>query len=453
MALTTARPVMRSDALPDEKLGSVAIVVLCGCAYLCVALAFSSIDRYLGRFGFEAGWWAFWGALGFGAGAARFHADAGQGRRLGKVLMVIAGLLTLFPGFLMFRLDRWAAFLLLLVTAARAVGMRSRRDFYYALASIVPVSLLVATHSRADWTTWFYLGPAWLLMALALAWDYAAGVQLGAMRKGLLTLGFVGFCLAFSALVFALLPQPQILGFGFVPPGTSAPGRVKTDAGAEPGNAGARGGQQAAQPETVLGQAVERMRKSLKDPALPDWQRSAVEGLVAAGEALMRARGDPGATTMFRRMTPAEAQAYLERLAAVQSFLEFLLRLLMLAIAAWVAWRLRWRVGIGSALIAAWALARSNPSASMRCSAYATRWFLARGGHPMRPGQSAMEHIQSAPNLPVQARDWLERATRLYCAERFGGARATAETARYVRRAVDATVELMRGARPRTEKP
>jgi hypothetical protein len=40
-----------------------------------------------------------------------------------------------------------------------------------SLAIVVSVSLLVAVHWAADWTLWFYLGPAWLFVALALAWD------------------------------------------------------------------------------------------------------------------------------------------------------------------------------------------------------------------------------------------------------------------------------------------
>lgn len=453
MALTD-RPVLRSDAMPDEKLGSPAILVLCGCAYLGVALAFSYLDRRFGRFGVEAGWWIIWTCLGFGNGVLSLKADAARDRGFALALAIIAGALSLFPGFLMFRLDRWAALLLLLFTAARAANMRSRRDFYYGLVAIVAVSLLVATHSNADWTTWFYLGPAWLAIAMALAWDYAAGVQLGSLRKSVLALGFVAVCIALSTAIFTMLPQPRILGFGFLPPGTSAPGRFQGEVSEPARAAGPLSAQQSGSdtPETVLGQAVQRMRQSLKDPALPGWQRLAVQGLLAGAEALMRGTGNADGPVMLRQMTAEEAQAFANRIAAVQSFLRFIAWLLMLALAAGIVWLLRWRIGIVLALGGAWALVRISPSASMRCSSFAIRWLLARGGHPLRPGQSVLEHVQTAVALPAPAREWLERSTRIYCADRFGGARASDRSAAYVRRAVDAARELMRSSRFRLEK-
>jgi hypothetical protein len=359
--------------------------------------------------------------------------------------------LTLFPGFLMFRLDRWGALLLLLFTAARAAQMRSRRDFYYGLAAIVAVSILVATHSNADWTTWFYLGPAWLAIAMALAWDYAARVHLGSLRKSRLTLGFVAICIVLSTVIFTLLPQPRILGFGFLPPGTSAPGRVQTDGGTAAGASGQRGAQapgQAAR-DTVLGRAVLRMRQSLKDPTVPGWQRSAVEAMLATAEALMRGTGNADGPVMLRHMTAEEAQAFARRAAAVQAFLQLIAWLLMLALAAGIAWLLRWRAGIVVALWCAWALVRLNPSASLRCSSHAIRWMLAHRGHPLLPGQSVLEHVETATGLPAPARQWLARSTQIYCADRFGGERASDGSARYVRRAVEAARELMRSPNPR----
>jgi hypothetical protein len=445
MALTD-RPVLRSDAMPDEKLGSIAILMLCGCAYVGVALAFSYLDRRLGRFGVEAVWWIAWTCIGFGNGMFDLKGDGARGRGIAKVLTGIAGVLTLFPGFLMFRLDRWAALMLLLFTAARAADMRTRRDFYYALAAIVAVSLLAATHSNADWTTWFYLGPAWLAIAMALAWDYAAGVQLGSWRKSGLTLGFVAVCIVMSTVIFTVLPQPRILGFGFLPPGSGAPGRVQTDAGATTAAAGSAGERQAGSngPDTVLGQAVQRMRRSLKDPMMPAWQRSAVQGLLAGAEALMRGTGNADGPMLLRQMTAEEAQAFAERVAALQSFLKFVAWLLALALAACIGWLLRWRIGIALALWAAWALVRIHPAASMRCSSYAIRWMLARTGHPLQPGQSVLEHVETAVALPAPVRGWLERSTRIYCADRFGGERASELSAAYVRRAVEAARELMR---------
>lgn len=451
----TDRPVLRSDAAPDEKLGSAAIPVLCGFAYLFVGLAFSYLDRHIGRFGFESVWWAIWALLGFGIGALNLNADPARSRTEAKAFPIIAGVLAVFPGFLMFTLVRWAAFSLLLISAARASNMRSRRDLYYCLASIVAISLLVATHSNADWTTWiFYLGPAWLFIALTLAWDYAAGVQLSSLRKSGLTLGFVAVCIAVSSAIFAVAPQPNILGFGFLPPGTDVPGRVRLEADAQGGGRLGRGDPQSAArtDESVLGQALSRMRKSLKEPSLPQWERSAISGLLAAGESILRALGSADGRAMVRSMTPAEAAAFAARAAAVVAVLRTLAMLLFLLLLALVGWRLRWRLGIAAALWSAWALARWRPSASMSCSAYAVRWMLRREGYPMLPGQSVTEHIESAAALPAPARRWLGASVRLYCEQRFGGVRGSPQGAGYMRRAIEATRELLRSPIPKPEQ-
>jgi len=456
MALTD-RSVLRSDVRPDEKLASVAIPVLCGLACLFVAWAFAYLDRRIGRFAVEAVVWTVWVGLGYFLAAANLNGDGVRAARLAKIFTIVACVLAVVPGVLMFTLLRWAAFALLMVTAARAPAMRTRRDFYYALAAIVAVSLLVATHGNADWTTWFYLGPAFLCIALALAWDYAAGVELGRLRKTGLTLGFLAVCMAVSVAVFAIVPRPNILGFGFLPPGTDTPGRFKVDAprsgdsgdrsdrGAGGESGGGAGSSGAAQP-SLLEQAVTRMQQTLKEPSLPQWQRGIVAGMLGMAETYMWVRGD----LVLRRvssMTPSEreeARQIAQRVASVLAVLKALLALLLLALLAWGLWLLRWRLAVAGALWSAWLLARWKPAVSMRCSALAVRWMLGRRGHPMRAGQSVLEHLGSAPALPALARHWLGTSLRLYSEHRFGGVGASPHAAVYMRRAIESSVEIMR---------
>src|SRR5262249_32965709 len=120
---------------------------------------------------------------------------------------------------------------LMITLAARAVVMRTRRDFYLSQTVIFVVSLMVATHMAADWTVWFYLAPAWLLAALALAWEYAAGVAISRWAKGGLTLGFILLSFLLAMLLFLFGPRPPSLGFGFLPPGTDTPNLLKQEAG------------------------------------------------------------------------------------------------------------------------------------------------------------------------------------------------------------------------------
>jgi hypothetical protein len=393
-------------------------------------------------------------AAGFGAGALWLKGDGKRAGSLARAFTIVACVLALFPGFLMFSLLRWAAFSLLLVTAARAPAMRTRRDFYYALAAIVAVALLVATHGNADWTTWFYLGPAFLCIALALAWDYAAGVELGRWRRAGMTVGFLAVCMALSMAVYAIVPRPSILGFGFLPPGTDTPGHFKvappSGGGGKRGDAGGRGadsGGSAAGQEnrpSVLEEAVGRMRESLKEQSLPQWQRSAIGAMLGLGELVLSTQQDGGVLVGSRPMTAAERMAMAQRVAAVLALLKALLVLLMLALLALALWLARWRIGLAGALWAAWALARVRPAASMRCSALAVRWLLRRRGHPLQPGQSVLEHVGSAPALPPLPRRWLDASLRLYCAHRFGGALASAQNAAYMRRAIVSSQELLR---------
>lgn len=430
-----------------------ALRILCGLAWLFVAWGFSFLDRARGDLGFFAGAWLVLGVVGFGL-ALRLQANEARARKAATMLTLGAGVLTLFPGFLMFVLVRWFAFGLLLVTAARAPAMRTRRDLYYALAAIVAVSLLVITHHNAQWTIWFYLGPAWLCVALALAWDYAARVRLGGFLKAGLTTGFLVLAIAVGIALATLLPLPRMLGFGFLPPGTDNPGRVERPAGAggteqraERGRSDG-GGTGTGPGAGISGSALtgigQRLHEALRDPGLPNWQRSVVEGMLAVAEGLARATSNGDGRLLVRPMTAQERAELQARAAALARAIETLFQALLLALLAWLMWLLRWRIAGAAALESARLLAPLSPALAMRCAMYALRVLLRRHGHALRPGQSVLEHVASAAVLPRLVRDWVLQAVHRYGAWRFGGAVAAPADAAYVRQAVVAANEVLR---------
>lgn len=455
MALS-ASPVLRSDARADAPLPGAALQVLCGLAWLGVAWAFSFLDRAHDRFGFFAIAWLVAGAFGFGLGVLhrRRPRDA---RRAAAALSIVAGVLALFPGFLMFTLVRWLAFALLLMTAARAAGMQTRRDLYYALASIDAVSLLVLTHANAHWTIWFYLAPAWVCVALALAWDYAAAVRLHASVKVGLTGGFLALCIALGLAVAALLPLPQAKGWGFLEPATDNPGRKRLPAGGAggtQGNASRQGaGQEGTQgagssrqggEATLLGDAIERLHEAMRDRGLPQWQRGLVEGMLTMAEATARIGGHGDGRLAGRPLSAQEREELERRAAAFAQALQQALNLFLTLLLLLLLWLLRWRLAGALAMGGAWLLAPWSAAASMRCSILGLRLLLRRHGHALQPGQSVLEHVESAAFLPDRVRAWLRRAVHTYGAVRFGGMAASPAGAALVRQSVVATEEVLR---------
>jgi hypothetical protein len=122
--------------------------------------------------------------------------------------------------------------------------------------------------------------------------------------------------------------------------------------------------------------------------------------------------------------------------------------LLLLAALSWaLAWWLRWRIAIASALTGAWLLARCAPGPAMRCSMLGLRWLLRRHRHPMAAGQSLLEHVESATFLPPPVAEWLREAVRSYGAWRFGGLPASPAQAALVRQRVIVTAEVLRERR------
>jgi hypothetical protein len=412
-----------------------AVIGFTGASYLCAGLSFSYVHRYAGTFGLESVLWLLWALIGFGG--AMWHVghgpQAGQGQW--KWQGVVGLTLAVFPGFFMFNLVRWMALVLMLVIGARAAVMHTRRDFHLTLVVIFAVCFLVATHGGADWTLWFYLGPCWLFAGLALAWEHAAGARLSHRTKGVLTTGFVLLSLAVALLLHAMLPRPNIMGFGFLPPGTDQPGHFKTNAprsvpsetqvhgsGSARATAPGEKGSAADQGNAFIqgAQAWEQLRQGLSDQHIPAWQRAALGAFVDSLQALTNGLGS--------------AASAVQQYAGTLSLAGLLLWLLAMLIALW-AWRHRWTLSARLALLASAALSAWHPEASMRLSAMAASWALRGRGHRRRPGQSVREHWASLPNAPMLS-DWLHRGADIYCASRFGSQGFTPARARDLNRAI-----------------
>lgn len=436
-----------SPAQAEQALTSRAVPLLAGCSYLAVGWAFAYLDRAYGGFFFESVLWLLWALAGFGAGV--FHLGRGEtaGQIHWKAQGVLGMTLAVFPGLLIFPFVRWVGLVVLIVLGARAAIMKTRRDFYLSMMGVFVVSLLVATHLRADWTLWTYLGPAWLFAALALAWEHASGVALGRGIKAGMTLGFVAAALLLAATLFLFLPRPQGLGFGFLPPGTDAPGLFQQAPGNSAGD-GARadggmssGGDSGA--SQAPGQAWKRMfgqmRQDLKDPRMPQWQRALLERLLGWGEATVERLTVEVEWRELWRVTISIPWRLLWALA---------LLLVFLAVLRYWAWPRRFGLGAWLALWAAGRFEAWRPMLSLRCSALAMNWCLRHHGHPRAAGCSVREHVALAATLPALARHWLNQAVGLYCRTRFGGAPATLDAASRMRQAVQGAAHVLSGVMP-----
>lgn len=456
-------------ASPPTAVGA---VVFAGMAYVCLGWAFSYLDRRFSHFGLETLLWLGWGALGFGAGALHLrHGSPAGGQRQWKTMAVIGFALSLFPGLALYAFPRWVSVALMVVVGARAATLRTERDLHLTLTVLFAVSFTVATHAYADWSLWFYLGPAWWLAALALAWNHARGSALATRVKLGLTSAFAVVVLLCSVVAFVLVPRPPFLGWGFLPGGDAAgswgspaldgggpPARSGTSPGVGGAGQGGQGGQ-VAQARPAPQGTLERqwrgmladMRASAKDPFMPQWQRSLIEGMARLGESLLNAlagggragegaqggtnsgagTGQTGGAGSSSDATPPPAPTGLP-----------LPWWLLVAAALWLLYRWRHRAGLAVALGASWGLARWYPLLSMRLTAQAMTWCLQSQGVSRPPGQSLREHWLSAPGLPDTARHWMQRALAHYGAVRFGGRAATANGALNMRRDVQGAADI-----------
>lgn len=457
--MTTSRAV---PAQPDPapSLNSRMVVALTGMSYLFVGLGFSYLDRRFSSFGLEGFLWLIWALLGFGAGTLHASKPVESGRTQWVVLGSLGLLVAVFPGFAIYNLLRWASLTLMIILGARAAILRTRRDFYLTLTVIFVVSFMVGTHGNADWTLWFYLGPAWVFGGLALAWEHATGVPLSRWTKMSMTLGFIGVSLLLTAVLFFFAPRPPILGFGFLPPGTDTPGLFQQPAG-EGGGKQAKGNSGSSGSGTGAGQGsagapqqgewaqkwgamLKSMRQSTVDRFIPQWQRSLMEKLLNSVQAVLEMLTGQPVESAGALAQGAQAQVPSERLIVKVNWL----LMLALLLAGYLFWRRRYRLGLSMALGCSWLLAAHFPAQSMRLSAQAMKWCLHVQGHKRRPGQSVREHWVAAAGIAPLAKRWLGYAVETYCEMRFGGMSATQQQALNMRRAVQGACDIMMGIAP-----
>ena len=442
----------------DTPLNSRAVVALTGMSYLLVGWSFSYLDRRYGYFGVEGTLWLVWALLGFGAGTLHARKPGNAGKTQWTVLGWLGVVLALFPGLAMFNLLRWTSLALMIVLGARAAVLKTRRDFYLTLTVIFVVSFMVGTHGNADWTLWFYLGPAWVFGGLALAWEHAAGTPLSRWTKALMALGFIGLSLLLAVLLFFFAPRPAVLGFGFLPPGTDTPGLFQQPAGdsggtrgqgtggssaaasgAEPGNATSAGGL-AGRWERML----QNMREAAGDRFIPQWQRHLMHRLIGWAESLL------GAATGHTVDTGGTLEQETSSTGTLR--INWLVLVAMLLVNC-LLWRNRYRVGLTLVLGWSWALASHFPQQSMRASAQALKWCLHGQGHYRKAGQSVREHWMDAAGVAPLAKRWLGYAVDAYCAMRFGGVAATRHDALRMHQAVQGACDIMLGRAPELARP
>lgn len=454
------------------------VIVFAGLSYLFTGFAFAYVDRSYRAFGFACVLWLVWAALGFGAGVFNQRRPDGAGRTQWKLMGVFGFVLAVFPGVLLFAFPRWVCLVLLIVMGARAAQLRTQRDLYLTMTVIVTVCFMTTTHYAADWSLWFYVGPAWLFGALALAWLHAEGVRLSRWTKLSMTTGFVAVSFALAALLFLFAPRPPVLGFGFLP-GGDTPGLFDPPSGnrSDPdgdrnareqggqGNSGGSGtsgaggwggssGQGASRPQrgappSQWDRMLDSMRDAGKDPFAPQWQRGAINGALDAAQALRnwwKGQGSPGAAGADGESGASVQQPPPDSGGGI-SLLDLLLWLACVLL-AWLLWRRRYRWGVRAALAGAWGLSRWFPAQSMQLSARAMTWCLRSHRHLPLRGQSVREHWSSAKGLAPLAHTWLNQALENYCAMRFGGSPVTQKRALRLRDDVLGATEVMSGAVP-----
>ncbi len=455
-----------SNAVNEDKLPSRLVHLFTALSYICVALAFSYLDRRYGFFSVESMFWVVWGSLGFAAGAHALDRSAEAGKAFSLILSLVAALLAMFPAFFMYPLLRWVGVVLMLVVAARGPIMRTRRDLYLCLTVCFAVSFMVATHSMANWTLWLYLGPAWVFAGLALAWEYASSRAIGNWTKLGMSLGFIAMSTLMALVLFLFVPRPPVLGFGFIPPAADAPGLFDQPAGGTPGTGKEPGKSTGSGPGNAAGAAnapgagadagwrgqwqgmLEKMRPGSRDPTMPKWQRDLLGKLLDWTQALS---GAPIEQSSDAATGSAEAERTQQW--NLWSWLGMVLMTLLALALAWLAYRHRYWLGIELMHFGAWSLAAHLPLLSMRMSAKAMKWCLMNAGHAGKPGQSVREYLATAPAMPQLSRRWFGYAVDLYCETRFGPVSATPARASNMQRAVSAATQLVRGHAPELATP
>lgn len=472
-----------SETTPPESplLTSRMVVVFTGFAFLFIAISFAYLDRSYIPLGPWSIVWGVWGFLGFSVGIYGIGREPSRARQVWWGTLAFIGLtLGFFVVFSALNLLRLTSALLMILIAARAAVMRTDRDFYLTMVVLVAVSFMICTHLQADWTIWFYMGPAWIAIALAFAWHHASGVKIKGWIKALQTAVFILVSVLIASLLFLFLPRPPLLGFGFLPPGTMETGLLKNQGGAgeqqqsqsglDPNQGGASGSLQGTgEPNGQMGtlksgergqqwqMMLDQMRQQLGGRGIPNWQKSVMEQLLDWGQSILdEFRGspssDPGDQKPHRGNKQPDSSSLQKQgfqfgipPPALPNDAANLWWYIPLLLFAAIAWMRRWRWGQSACLSLAWMCAKRQPHQSMRLSALAMKWCLHEKGHLRAAGQSVREHWISAPRMAPLAHKWMEYAVHLYCAMRFGNVRVDSQMAMRMRTAVLGATDILHG--------
>ena len=274
-----------------------------------------------------------------------------------------------------------------------------------------------------------------------------------------LTMGFIMVSFLITVVVFLFVPRPQILGFGFLPPGTEAPGRFEQSQGSGSGSASKGNGTSSGQVGSGGGlggasqgsnwadqwdRMIQGMRRSLGDKFIPNWQRNLIERLLNGAQSIFDALTGRGDGSGDAQGSASQSRAVAEE----QTFKVNWLLLLATLLAAYVLWSRRYRMGVGLALFGAWMSQKYFPAQSMRLSAQGMKWCLVLHGRKRSPGQSVREHWGAATGLAPLANKWLGYAVEIYCETRFGNRPATQSQATNMRKAVQGACDVLLGVVP-----
>lgn len=425
-----------SEALSvDEPLPSRWVHVFAGACFVFVALSFNYLDRRHGDFSPGVALsWVLAAVAGFGTGAWQLGRGGPAARLACAVLGCIGLWLAIYPTYQMYSLLRWLVLCLMFAAVARAALMRSRKDFYLCLAICFVCTCVVAIHPRADWTLWVYLGPAWICAGLALTIEHVAARKVPRWLQILSSVGFVGGVGMLALALFLLLPRPPVLGFGFLPPGSSNPSQIPSPArrggeaghGADSDSAGSRG-QASAEVPGPWPQMIQQMRPAVQDRHMPEWQRALLGGLLDAMAALTPHDAAGGA------VDGTAGNAAQSRAVTLRIKPWWFAVLLLAVLLVWWAWRRRHVIALNVMSPVAWALIAISPQWSMRTSARMIGYCLARADRPRPAALTLRERLALAHGLPALSSKLFNAAVSSYYASRFGRIEADAGCAARMR--------------------
>ena len=430
---------MSASPAVDEPLPSRWVHAFAGACFLCVGLSFNYLDRNYGDFNTGVALqWTLAAMVGYGTGAWQLVRGGPAARVVCTVLGGVGLLLAIYPTYAMYSLLRWLVLCLMFVAVARAALLRTRKDLYLSLAICFICACVVAIHPRADWTLWVYIGPAWAFAGLALTFEYVAARRVPRWLQVLSSVAFVGMVGVLALALFLLLPRPPVLGFGFLPPGSSDPTQIPSPvrkggeagqgsgSGSGNGSAGALGNPS---PDAAgsWSQMIQRMRPAVQDRHMPGWQRDLLGGLLD-GMAALAPRDAAGGDGAGLTGSAAKSQWRV-----LQIKLWWLAALLLAALLAWWSWRRRYVIALSALSVVAWALIPISPLRSMRVSARMIEYCLAWTDRPRPTALTLRERLALAHKLPSLSSQFFDVAVASYYASRFGRTEASVTSAAQMR--------------------